>query len=126
MDFKQKQTIYLQIAESICEKILQGEYPEEGKIPSIRTTAVDFQVNPNTVQRTYEHLTNEAFIYTQRGLGYFVTKGAKKSILNARKKNFLNKQLPGVIKNMLLLEIDIDTFISTYNDIKKISNENNN
>ena len=119
MDFKQKQTIYLQIADNICEKILEGEYPEEGKIPSIRTTAVDFQVNPNTVQRTYEYLTHENFIYTQRGLGYFVTKGAKKSILKARKKAFLDKQLPVVIKNMLLLDIDIDTLVKKYNEIKK-------
>ncbi len=125
MDFKQKQTIYLQIAKSICEKILQEEYMEEAKIPSIRATAVDFQVNPNTVQRTYEYLTNENIIYTQRGLGYFVTKGAKNNILKSRKIEFLEKQLPGVLKNMLLLDIDIDILIEKYNNLKNSHNEKN-
>lgn len=124
MDFKQRQTIYLQIARSISEKILQGEYLEEAKIPSIRTTAVDFQVNPNTVQRTYEFLTNENIIYTQRGLGYFVSKGAKKIILNSRKKDFLDDQLPVVLKNMLLLDIDLEILIKTYNNLKNTPDEN--
>jgi GntR family transcriptional regulator len=125
MDFKQKQTIYLQIANSICEKVLQGEYAEEAKIPSIRTTAVDFQVNPNTVQRTYEYLTTEQIIYTQRGLGYFVNKGAKNNILKSRKKEFLEKQLPVVLKNMLLLNIDLEVVINKYNDLKNKKDENN-
>ncbi|MFT4602875.1 MAG: GntR family transcriptional regulator [Arenicella sp.] len=124
MDFKQRQTIYLQIARSISEKILQGEYLEEAKIPSIRTTAVDFQVNPNTVQRTYEFLTNENIIYTQRGLGYFVSNGAKKIILNSRKKDFLDDQLPVVLKNMLLLDIDLEILIKTYNNLKNTPDEN--
>ena len=125
MDFNQKQTIYLQIAKSLCVKILQEEYTEDKKIPSIRSTAVAFQVNPNTVQRTYEYLTNEDIIYTQRGLGYFVKKGAKKNILNSRKKEFLENQLPGVLKNMLLLDIDIKTLIEQYDRLKKSQDESN-
>lgn len=125
MDFKQKQTIYLQIAKSICEKILQDEYLEEEKIPSIRTTAINFQVNPNTIQRTYEYLTSENIIYTQRGLGYFVIKGAKSNILKSRKIEFLEKQLPGVLKSMLLLDIDINTLIEKYNNLKNLNDEKN-
>ena len=55
MEFKQKRTIYQQIAESICEKIMEEEFIEEEKIPSIRSLAVDLQVNPNTIQRTCRH-----------------------------------------------------------------------
>ena len=118
MEFKQKQTIYLQIAESICEKIVQKTLPEEEKIPSIRGLAIDLQVNPNTVQRTYEYLQHEGIIFTQRGLGYFVSKGALKKIKQTRKTKFLEKELPALFKNMLLLEIDSDTIIKKFNEFK--------
>lgn len=118
MEFKQKQTIYLQIAESICEKIVQLVYPEEGKIPSIRSLAVDLQVNPNTVQRTYEHLQNEGIIYTQRGRGYFVSPGAASKIKANRRKKFMEKELPNLLKTMLLLDINPDTIIEEYKALK--------
>ncbi len=119
MEFKQKQTIYLQIAENICEKIVQGTYEEENKIPSIRAMGVDLQVNPNTVQRTYEHLQSEGIIYTKRGLGYFVIAGAKTKIMHTRKIKFLDNELPNVFKNMLLLDIDMEAVIKKFNEFKK-------
>jgi DNA-binding transcriptional regulator YhcF (GntR family) len=119
MEFKQKQTIYLQIADSICDKIVQGIYAEGAKIPSIRNTGIDLQVNPNTVQRTYEHLQSDGVIYTQRGLGYFVAEGAKNKIMESRKTHFLEKELPSLFKSMSLLGIDTDTIIEKYNEFKK-------
>lgn len=119
MEFKQKQTIYLQIAENICEKILRGSLKEKEKIPSIRNLAVDLQVNPNTVQRTYEHLQKEDIIYTQRGLGYFVAEGAKKKIAQNRRERFLEKELPAIFTTMELLDIDIEAISKAYKSFKK-------
>ncbi|NOQ71546.1 MAG: GntR family transcriptional regulator [Crocinitomix sp.] len=119
MEFKQKQTIYLQIAESICEKIVGGLLSEGEKISSIRSLAVDLEVNPNTVQRTYEHLQSEGVIYTQRGLGYFVSEGAKAKIKHTRKAKFLEKELPSLFKNMSLLDIDIDLIVKKHKEFKK-------
>ena len=119
MEFKQKRTIYQQIAESICEKIMCEEFIEEGKIPSIRSLAIDLQVNPNTVQRTYEFLQQEEIIFTQRGLGYFVSKGAKSKIKKTRINDFLKLELPLLFKNMELLEIDMDTIIEEYKKASK-------
>lgn len=119
MEFKQKQTIYLQIADRICDKIAQEIFEEEGKIPSIRSLAVDLQVNPNTVQRTYEHLQNQGIIYTQRGLGYFVSKGARKKIKANRKTKFMEKELPNLFKNMILLDISPEVIIEEFNAFKK-------
>ncbi len=104
----------MQIATSICNKILEDVYPENEKIPSIRTLAVDMQVNPNTVQRTYEYLQQQTIIFTQRGLGYFVAEGAKNKIKNQRKKAFLEKELPHLFRNMELLEIDIKMIEAAY------------
>ena len=119
MEFKQKQTIYLQIAESICEKIISGLLTEGNKISSIRSLAVDLEVNPNTVQRTYEHLQSEGIIYTQRGLGYFVSEGAKSKIKQRRKAKFLEKELPSLFKNMSLLDIDIELIVKKHKEFKK-------
>lgn len=119
MEFKQKRTIYQQIAENICEKIMREEFEEKGKVPSIRSLAVDLQVNPNTVQRTYEYLQQEEIIFTQRGLGYFVSEGAKQRIIKTRKKDFLKLELPFLFKNMELLGINIDTIIEEFKNHKK-------
>lgn len=121
MEFKQKQTIYLQIAAHICEKIVQGIYKENEKIPSVRTLGADLQVNPNTVMRTFEHLQAQNIIYTQRGLGYFVTEGAQLKIKQQRQTKFLEKELPTLFKNMDLLDIDINTVIEKYSTFKKNS-----
>lgn len=119
MEFKQKQTIYLQIADSICEKIVGGLIAEREKIPSIRSLAVDLEVNPNTVQRTYEYLQSEGIIYTQRGLGYFVSEGALAKIKHTRKIKFLEKELPTLFKNMSLLDIDLELIVKKYKEFKK-------
>lgn len=56
MNFHSNKAIYIQIADLICEKILSNTFKEEERIPSVRELAVDLEVNPNTVMRTYEYL----------------------------------------------------------------------
>lgn len=106
MEFIDKKAIYLQIAEFVCEKILLDEFPENEKIPSIRELAVQVEVNPNTVQRSYEYLQQNDLIFTQRGLGYFVQEKAKKQIKKLRKSDFIENDLPQFFKNIYLLEVD--------------------
>lgn len=106
MEFIDKKAIYLQIAEFVCEKILLDEFPENEKIPSIRELAVQVEVNPNTVQRSYEYLQQNDLIFTQRGLGYFVQENAKKQIKKLRKSDFIENDLPQFFKNIYLLEVD--------------------
>ena len=54
MDFKESKAIYLQIADRICDEILLGVYPEEGRIPSVREYAGMVEVNANTVMRSFD------------------------------------------------------------------------
>jgi DNA-binding transcriptional regulator YhcF (GntR family) len=54
MEFRENQAIYLQIAELICERILLKQWASEDKVPSVRELAVQLEVNPNTVMRTYD------------------------------------------------------------------------
>ena len=72
MDFNKGKTIFLQIADLIMARILKKVWLADDKIPSVRDLAVELQVNPNTVMRTYSHLEEKGIIYNKRGLGFFI------------------------------------------------------
>ena len=106
MEFNPNKAIYLQIRDTICERILSGELKPEDRIPSVREYGTSIGVNPNTVMRTYEKLTAEGVIYNKRGIGYFITPDAKDLVLESSSKEFLEKELPLVLRKMQLLELD--------------------
>lgn len=108
MEFKEKQAIYAQIADYICEQILINQLQKDDKILSIRDLAIKLEVNPNTVQRSYDFLQQNEIISTKRGLGYFVEEGAIEKIKAIKKQQFLENDLPTVFKNMYFLEITME------------------
>lgn len=65
--------IYLQIAEAIRAALAAGVYRSGEVLPSLRSMAIQLQVNPNTVQRAYDELEREGLVYSQRGKGLFVS-----------------------------------------------------
>ena len=69
MNFKESKPIYLQIADRICDEILQGRYAENGRIPSVREYAATVEVNANTAMRSYDFLLSRGFTPIQRGIG---------------------------------------------------------
>ena len=106
MEFNSNKAIYLQISDMICEQILSGALAADARIPSVREYGAAVGVNPNTVMRTYEKLTNEGIIYNKRGIGYFISSEAKDIVLENNRKEFLEVELPAVIKKMELLGLD--------------------
>jgi GntR family transcriptional regulator len=115
MEFNQPKGIYLQIADQMRDRILQGEWQEGERIPSIRELAVSVGVNPNTVTKSYQALTDRHIIENQRGLGYFVASGAKEAILKELKSEFVQEELPRVFRMMRLLDMDIDEIAEHFN-----------
>ena len=77
--------------------ILSGELKADDRIPSVREYGASIGVNPITVMRTYEKLTNEGIIYNKRGIGYFIGEKAKDIVLENNRKEFLEVELPAVI-----------------------------
>ncbi len=108
MEFKERKAIYLQLADYLCLDILQEVYKEEERIPSVREFAAQMEVNSNTAVRTYEWMQQKDIIYTRRGLGYFVKKGAKDIIRHMRRDEFLNDYLPELFRNMQALGISME------------------
>ena len=107
MEFNSNKSIYLQIYDSICEQILNGSLSPDSRILSVREYGAEVGVNPNTVMRAYEKLTAEGIIYNKRGIGYFVSADAEKIVLESQRKEFMEQELPAIIKRMNLLGIDI-------------------
>lgn len=111
MKFDEHKPIYLQISDTICEKILNNEYPEDERIPSIRELGGSLGVNPNTVMRSYEYLKSMDIIYDKRGVGFFTAQNAKKEIKKMYKKEFINNEIPEIIKKMKLLDIEVEEIV---------------
>ncbi len=105
MEFNEHKPIYLQISDSLSDKILSGEWVTEDRIPSVRELGITLGVNPNTIMRTYDHLQSTDVIYNKRGVGYFVSPGAKTSIIKSQKEQFIKEELPKIVKRMQLLGI---------------------
>jgi len=107
MNFTNDKAIYIQMADRLCDEILADKYKDDDRIPSVREYAVLLEVNTNTAVKAYDELSRANVIYNKRGLGYFVTPGAKNQILKERKRAFMKERLPELFRQMRLLDIDI-------------------
>lgn len=115
MMFSNDKAIYLQMADRLCDEILAGTYADDDRVPSVREYAVALEVNTNTAVKAYEALARDGVIYNRRGLGYFVTPGARTTIMEQRRRAFLGDTLPAMLRQMRLLGIGIDEVMSVWN-----------
>jgi DNA-binding transcriptional regulator YhcF (GntR family) len=122
MEFKDNEAIYLQIAAFVSDQILMGKWPAGQKIPSVRDMAVELEVNPNTVMRSYDFLQGLEIIYNKRGLGLFVADDGFDKVKAYRKENFVRQNLPELFKNMYLLGISIDEISLQYQSFQAQQN----
>lgn len=113
------QAIYLQIVDYVCEKILLQVWKPDDKIPSVRELAMQLEVNPNTVARTYEFLKQQDIIYDKRGIGYFISVNGATNAMRYRKLEFTEKEMPSVFRIMYMLGLEVDDLKSGFEKYKK-------
>ena len=118
--FTNDKAIYIQMADRLCDEILAGKYKDDDRIPSVREYAVMLEVNANTAVKAFDELSRANIIYNKRGLGYFVTPGAKKQILKERKQEFMKERLPELFRQMQLLDITINDVAEAYNSLQNV------
>ena len=118
MKFRDSQSIYLQIAERICDEILANKFPPGERIPSIREYAAMVEVNANTVVRSYEWLQQHEIIFNKRGIGYYVSPDGKNRIREMRHVRFFEDELPLFFNRLYTLGISIDEIDRRYNEYK--------
>ncbi len=95
MEFNNNLPIYLQIMDLIKSQVSKGELSIGEKLPSVRELSKDLKVNPNTIQRVYQELEREEIIYTQRGMGSFITEDVELI------KNLKSESVMSLIENFV-------------------------
>lgn len=86
--FDESRPIFLQLAEMLEDGIISGAFPEEGQIPSITEYSAALKINPATALKGINLLVEEGLVYKKRGVGMFVSTGAKEKLLHKRRENF--------------------------------------
>lgn len=107
--------IFMQIRQRLVGMILAGAVKEGEALPSVRQVATDLQVNPLTVTKAYQSLVDGGVVETRRGLGMFVTAGARDVLLNAEREKFLQEEWPRVLAQIKALGLDLATLLKEGN-----------
>ncbi len=101
----------MQIVEIVCDKIASEVWRSEERIPSVRELGSELEVNPNTVMRAYEWLSEQGMIYNRRGIGFFVGPNALESILMERRTTLLTTELRAIAQKMVQLDISLESVV---------------
>ena len=116
MEFTTKHSIYEQIADIFCERVLLKKFKEGERIPSVRDFASELSVNPNTVMRSYDLLESLFIIENKRGIGFFLSTDGYEKVSAYRKAIFLEKELPVLLYTAALLKIRTEELQELYID----------
>jgi len=118
--FKDDIPIYLQLRQQIEEQILVRALKEDDRLKSLREMAAEYRINPITAGNAVNALVDEGILYHKRGIGIFVSPGARESIIASRKSNFVQETLVPTIRLAKGYEISREEIISK---IKKVYGE---
>ena len=100
--------IYRQLRERVVAMILDGALNEGDPLPSVRQVAADFQINPLTVSKAYQELVDEQLVEKRRGLGMFVTTGAREALLKSERERFLREEWPSLYERIRRMGLALD------------------
>ncbi len=113
LNYRDTRPIYEQIKDCIKGLIVSGAMEENEKLTSVRALAVKLSINPNTIQRAYNELENEGYVYSIPGKGSFVSPGVR---ADEEKIEQLKKKLMEVLNELKYLGIQ-------YEEIEKLLRE---
>jgi GntR family transcriptional regulator len=95
-EWNDSQPIYRQLRDRVVAMIIDGLLKEGDPLPSVRTVAAEYRVNPLTVLKGYQELVNEGLVETRRGLGMFINSGARTLLLQGERQKFLSEEWPRI------------------------------
>ncbi|MCK9859867.1 GntR family transcriptional regulator [Paenibacillus sp. ATY16] len=115
--FDNNMPIYIQIMNYVKKQIITGRLNPGDKIESVRDMALELQINPNTIQRTFQELEREGIVETRRGLGRFVT--SEESTIMQIKKEMAGELLERFVQGMKELGFEKDDIVAIVKDAVK-------
>jgi GntR family transcriptional regulator len=110
-EWNDREPIYRQIRDRVVAMILDGALKEGDPIPSVRTVSVEYRVNPLTVLKAYQSLTDEGLVESRRGLGMFVNAGARDRLIAAERSRFLQEEWPRIYASIQRLGLSADELL---------------
>jgi GntR family transcriptional regulator len=99
-EWNDSQPIYRQLRDRVIAMILDAALAEGDPLPSVRTVAADYRVNPLTVLKAYQQLADEQIVEKRRGIGMFVRAGVRQRLLRDERQRFLEREWPAVLATL--------------------------
>ena len=111
-EWNDSQPIYRQLRDRVVAMILDGVLKEGDPLPSVRTVAADYRVNPLTVLKGYQQLVDEGLVETRRGRGMFINAGARNLLLQAERQKFLAEEWPRIHATIQRLGLNAEDLLN--------------
>jgi GntR family transcriptional regulator len=99
-EWNDSQPIYRQLRDRVIAMILDSVLKDGDPLPSVRTVAADYRVNPLTVLKAYQQLADEQIVEKRRGIGMFVKAGVRQQLLRDERQRFLQEEWPEVLATL--------------------------
>ena len=103
--------IYRQLKDRVVSMMLDGILKPGDALPSVRQIAAEYQLNPITVSRAYQELADEALVEKRRGLGMYMTDGARDKLLASERERFLKEEWPAMVERIRRLGLGIEQLL---------------
>src|SRR6185436_6851916 len=110
-EWNDREPIYRQIRDRVVAMILDGGLKEGDPLPSVRTVAAEYRVNPLTVLKAYQELADSRLVETRRGLGMFINEGARDLLMEGEREKFLREEWPRVHANIQRLGLSAEELL---------------
>lgn len=120
--FSDQTPIYRQIADQIRQDILTGRLEEEEKVMSTNQYAAFYRINPATAQKAFQSLVEEGILYKQRGIGMFVSPGAREQLQNKHRESFFKDVLLPMLEQARAIGITDEELIGYITDNNEVVN----
>jgi GntR family transcriptional regulator len=109
----ESQPIYRQLRDRVVAMMLEGVLKEGEALPSVRQVAAEYRLNPLTVLKAYQQLSDEGLVEKRRGLGMFVAAGASKALMKDERSRFLETDWPKIRATIQRLGLSAETLLNT-------------
>ena len=103
--------IYRQLKDRVIGMMLDGVLKSGDALPSVRTIAAEYQLNPITVSRAYQELVDEHLVEKRRGIGMYVTEGASEKLLTSERERFIREEWPAMLERIRRLGLDLEQLL---------------
>jgi GntR family transcriptional regulator len=118
-EWNDSQPIYRQLRDRVVAMILDAEIREGDLLPSVRTVAADYRVNPLTVLKAYQQLADEQIVEKRRGVGMFIKAGVRQQLLRDERQRFLTEEWPSVLATLQRLGLKAEELLDGAADARR-------